>query len=389
MVLRNFLDFAVPILWVLIALGVITYVLFVKRRHGVFTALRRLLSTRVLVPLFFVFVISFISAGLKFIDPREVGVVVSLFEDRGVRERPVKSGLHWIWPIFEQAIRYPIIMQSYTMSGRTTEGQKLGDDAIRARTSDGQLVIIDVTTLFQIDADLAVDLHILWQDRYIEDFIRPGLRAFVRSQASKFTVDEINSHKRKAFEDALNELTKSHCQGTGVTPHTILVRNITFSPEYALSVEEKMTALQRVTEAEYQAKQVANLAKGDAEKVKINARAQADAIKVTAKAKADAHLVKAEAEADALKLIGRALDNRENLLTYRYIDKLSPNIKAMLLPSNSPLILPMPELENAQQAAAIPAAKKPLEKKPTPPELDGKQLMVNQSPLLPPPATAH
>jgi regulator of protease activity HflC (stomatin/prohibitin superfamily) len=266
------------------------------------------------------------------------------------------------------------------MAGRPNEGDKLGNDAIYARTSDGQLVIIDTTMLFKIDADLAVDLHINWQDRYIRDFIRPGLRAFVRSQASKFTVDEINSHKRKAFEDALNELAKVHCQNTGVQPHVILVRNITFSPEYATSVEEKMTALQRVTEAEYKAKQVANLARGDAEKIKIKARAEADAIRVTAEARANAHLVKAEAEAEALELIARSLEQRDNLLTYRYIDKLSPNIKAMLLPSNAPLILPMPQLENTPQEAALPAAvTPPLQPQPAPPAAADKPLLVEQS----------
>jgi regulator of protease activity HflC (stomatin/prohibitin superfamily) len=382
MVLRNFLDFIVPISWALIVIGGIAYLLLVRRRYGLPAALRRLFSYRVLVPLLILFVISFISAGMKFIDPREVGVVISLFEDRGVRERPVKSGLHWVWPIFEEVVRYPVVMQSYTMAGRPTEGDKLGDDAIRARTSDGQLVIIDTTMLFQIDADLAVDLHILWQDRYIQDFIRPGLRAFVRSQASKFTVDEINSHKRKAFEDAVNELAKAHCQGTGIQPHVILVRNITFSPEYATSVEEKMTALQRVTEAEYKAKQVANMAKGEAEQIKIRARAEADAIRVTASAEADAHVVKAEAEAKALELIAQSLEQRDNLLTYRYIDKLSPNIKAMLLPSNAPLILPMPELGQEPQAAALPASTvtpplKP-EPLPAPPVTDDKPLLVDQ-----------
>ena len=42
--------------------------------------------------------------------------------------------------------------------------------------------------------------------------------------------------------------------------------------------------------------------------------------------------------------MGSALDRREDLLTYRYIEKLSPNIKAMLLPSETPLILPVPQL---------------------------------------------
>ena len=371
MVLRNVLDFLVPILWALVLLAGVAYLYIVGRRQGVWTALRRLFSLRLLWPALGLVAITVVSASLVFIDPRNVGVVVSLISEKGIRERPLPSGLHWIVPLAEEVIEYPIVMQSYTMSGRPHEGAELGDDAIRARTSDGQLVIIDITSLFRIDPDLAVDLHIKWQDRYIKDFIRPGLRAFVRSQASKFTVDEINSHKRKAFEDALNELTQGHCEGTGLIPEAVLVRNITFSSEYAISVEEKMTALQRVTEAEYKAKQVANLAKGEADKIKIRAKANADAIRVKAQAEADAHVFKAKAEAEALERIADALQQRDNLLTYRYIDKLSPNINAMLLPNNAPLILPMPQLEQGEEQ--LPAAQRPA---------------TQQQPLQPAPKTA-
>ena len=71
-------------------------------------------------------------------------------------------------------------------------------------------------------------------------------------------------------------------------------------------------------------------------------------------------MVKAEAEAEALNLIAGALEQRDNLLTYRYIDKLSPNISAMLLPNNAPLILPMPELgEPGESPAALPAVQPP------------------------------
>jgi regulator of protease activity HflC (stomatin/prohibitin superfamily) len=65
---------------------------------------------------------------------------------------------------------------------------------------------------------------------------------------------------------------------------------------------------------------------------------------IEAKATAEARVLKAQAEATALRLVGAELNHREDLLTYRYIDKLSPNIKAMLLPSETPLILPLPQL---------------------------------------------
>ena len=361
MILKNVVDLFVPFLWALLALGTLVYFLVIRRSHGWLVATRRLFSYRILWPLLGVVTVNLASASLVFIDPREVGVVVSLLAPQGVREQPMGPGLHLKVPVFEDVIRYPIIVQSYTMSGRAYEGEELGDDAIRARTADGQLVIIDVTLLFRIRAEMAVNLHINWQDRYIRDFIRPGLRAFVRSQAARFNVDEINSEKRKAFEEALNDLTVTHTRGSGLEPLKILVRNITFSPEYATSVEEKMTAKQRITEAEYEAQKMANLATGEGRKITIKARAKAQAIRDVAEAEAEAHVVKAKAEAEALEHIAQALQQRDNLLTYRYIDKLSPNIRAMLLPNNAPLILPMPQLNDADQPQAAVLEQAPAE----------------------------
>ena len=198
MVLRNVLDFLIPLLWLAVVLATLVYFWIVGRRNGLLTALRKFFSLRLLWPALVLISITFFSASMVFVDPKEVGVVVSLLSKNGIRERPLKAGLHFIVPLAEHVKRYPIVMQSYTMSYRPMEGDKLGDDAIQARTSDGQLVIIDITALYRIDADLAVLLHVLWQDRYEQDFIRPGLRAFVRNQASRFSVDEINSGNRKS-----------------------------------------------------------------------------------------------------------------------------------------------------------------------------------------------
>ena len=45
-----------------------------------------------------------------------------------------------------------------------------------------------------------------------------------------------------------------------------------------------------------------------------------------------------------MQLIGEALQKNPNLLTYEYINKLSPNIRVMLVPNNAPFLLPLPDL---------------------------------------------
>ena len=67
-----------------------------------------------------------------------------------------------------------------------------------------------------------------------------------------------------------------------------------------------------------------------------------------AEGKADAIKTEAQAQSEALKLIAEALKEDPQLLTYQYIEKLSPNIRVMLVPSNNPLILPLPDLMETQ-----------------------------------------
>ncbi|MFN7037195.1 MAG: hypothetical protein ACK4SN_12620, partial [Bellilinea sp.] len=73
---------------------------------------------------------------------------------------------------------------------------------------------------------------------------------------------------------------------------------------------------------------------------------QAEAKKQAAQLEAEAILTRAEAEAKALQVISEALKDKPELLTYQYITKLSPNIQALLLPSNAPFLFPLPELNN-------------------------------------------
>jgi regulator of protease activity HflC (stomatin/prohibitin superfamily) len=230
------------------------------------------------------------------------------------------------------------------MSTRPSENQVPGDDSIRARTADGQMVTMDTTVIFRVDPTEVVQLHIQWQDRYVRDLLRPAMRSKLRDGVAQYTVNEVNSYKREYFVDKFAEQMRHACKGTGILIEQVYIRNIGFSEEYATSVEQKQMAEQGMTRAEHEAKQIENLAKGKAERIKIMATAEAAAIVIEAKAAAEARVVKAQAEARALRLIGEPLNQREDLLTFRYIEKLAPNIKAMLLPSETPLILPLPQL---------------------------------------------
>jgi regulator of protease activity HflC (stomatin/prohibitin superfamily) len=292
--------------------------------------------------------ITLIYRSVIFVEPQQVGVVISLVAPDGYRDRPLRSGLRFLVPLAEEVKRYPIYWQTYTMASKPTEGQKPGDDSILARTADGQEVSLDSSVIFQVDTEEVIRLHIEWQGRYIEDFVRPVVRGLVRTQVSQYTVDEVNSSKRLDLERDLDDQVRAVFQGKGLILDRFILRNIAFSPEYAAAVEQKQIALQGKIQAEYQAEQVRRLAQGEADATRTRAQGEAEAVRT-----------KAAAQADALTLIAQALARNKDLLTYQYIEKLSPAIRVMLVPSNVPYILPLPSMEepgaSATPAPAVPS----------------------------------
>jgi prohibitin 2 len=344
----NMLDQVLNALTILAWVLFVLYLLFSTLRGfqagGVSGAIGSVTRWRVLIALLLVIGISLLSASLVFVQPQEVAVVVSLVSRDGYREDPLRSGLHWIAPLAEKTVIYPIYWQTYTMSSEALEGEKIGDDSIAARTSDGQAVYVDVSVIYRIDSNDVIRIHIDLQDRYIQDYIRPVLRGIVRTEVSQFTADEVNSSKRKNLEAILDEKMREAFGEKGFVLDRFLLRNIGFSTAYASAIEQKQVAEQEKQQKEFQAEQIRKLAEGQRDKYKLEAEGQAAAIVLEGQASADVILLKAQAEAEALKLIKQALDGDQNLITYRYVDKLGPGVQVMLVPADNPYLLPLPDL---------------------------------------------
>lgn len=342
--LDNLLNGITLTAWVVFVLYLLLVALRGYQFGGAREAGREIFSVRTVGVFLVLLVLSLLNASLVFIEPPDTGVVISLFSRDGYREQPMRSGLHFIVPLAERVERYPIYWQNYTMSNEPLEGDKVGNDAIAARTSDGQLVYVDLSVIYRIDANEVVRLHIDLQNRYVEDFIRPVLRGIVRTEVSQFTADEVNSSQRKNLEANLDELLREAFGEKGLVLDRFLLRNIAFSPEYTDAIEAKQVAEQERVQREYEAEQIRRLAQGQSDKFRIEAEGRASAIIQEGEAEAEVIRIKAEAQAEALRLINEILSQNRDLITYQYVDKLGPGIQVMLVPNDNPYLLPLPEM---------------------------------------------
>ncbi|MBZ0305394.1 MAG: hypothetical protein K8I82_04930, partial [Anaerolineae bacterium] len=129
--------------------------------------------------------------------------------------------------------------------------------------------------------------------------------------------------------------------GEGLQLVDVLVRNVTFTEEYAQAIENAQVAEVRIREEEFRIQEVEKQAKQE--------EARAEGI-------ANARVIEAEGEATALQLIAEVIEDNPALLQYQYVVSLSDNIQIMALPANSPYIFDMeamtqsvPEIEENGQ----------------------------------------
>lgn len=270
-----------------------------------------------------------IGAGLLQVGPTERAVVFNVLTGE-LGEDPLEPGLHIIIPAVQQAFIYPVSRQEYTMSGTSSEGAQGGNDAIQARSIDGQDVIADVTVIFTITPEDVELVHRNWSDvsqGYLLGLIRPTVRSIVRDVIATFEAEQIFGASRTEVQDEIERRVVEELGEEGFTIIDILLREINFSTEFINAIEQRQVAeLDR------------DRAAVEAETARIKAGGLADARIEEARGEAEAIRIQAAAEAEALRLVSEQIATNPNLIQYTYITELGDNVSLILLPSNSPFI---------------------------------------------------
>ena len=242
-----------------------------------------------------------------------------------------QPGISLVNPITTDYRHYDVSRQTYTMSSIQFEGDVQGDDAVEARTSGGQQVVIDLTMIYRINPDDVNLVHVNWpNNRYRDELIRPLLRSVVRDAVSIFPVESVYQ-ERATIDNQITEAVIPAMEREGFTVEDILVRNVTFAPEYATAIEAAQIAEVNIREQEFRVREV------EQEAAQVEARARGVA---------EARIIQAEADAQALRLVAEVLAENPNLLQYEYIQRLSDQVTVLGLPASSPFIFDLAGIAN-------------------------------------------
>lgn len=302
-------------------------------------------------------VFSVISQGILIVEPTQVAVVVNTIN--GTLEDPARgAGTSVVIPVVQQYYVYPITQQQYTMAGRELEGQVRGNDAVQARTRDGQEISIDITVLYAVNPAKVNTVHTRWLNGYQDNFVRPTVRGIVRETVSGFGAEEIYGLRRGEMETEMQQRLSVRFDEEGLTLTDLLVRDISFSEQFRQAIEQKQIADQEAQRAELQIRQREN----EAAQLRAQAQGERDARIARAEGEAQSIILRAQAEAEALRLVSEQVAANPSLIQYLYVQNLSDNVNIALVPANSPFLFDFNSLAQPNpdfRAPAVPQIELP------------------------------
>ena len=273
------------------------------------------------------------SQGILIVEPTQVAVVVNTLTGN-LENPPRKAGTSIVIPVVQQYYLYPTTQQTYTMSGKDTEGVVRGNDAVAARTVDGQEVSLDISVIYAVDPALVNTVHTRWQTGYQDNFVRPTVRGFVRDVVSAYRAEDIYGTLRTEMETTMQDKISERFTQEGLVLTDLLVRDISFSEQFRQAIEDKQIADQDAQRAQLQVRQREN----EADQLRAQAAGERDAAIQRAEGESQSIILRAQAEAEALRLVSEQIAANPSLIQYLYVQNLSDNINVALVPSNSPFL---------------------------------------------------
>ncbi len=258
-------------------------------------------SRLILLGVLAVVIIVLLANTILIIDAGEMAVIFNQLSG-GLSSR--YPGTNILIPGLQKPILYDTRVQTYTMSATYAEGERRGDDAIETLTKDGQMVRMDLSIRFHIDPTRGTNLHREIGPDYINKVVRPEIRNQIRLAVSGYPVTEVYTEKRSEIQNQTQENLKRKFNMSYLILDEILIRNISFSPEFEKAIEQKQIAQQDSQRMQYV------LDKERQEK--------------------DRKIIEAQGEAESIRLKAIVLAQNPALIQYEYVQKLAPGVKTII-----------------------------------------------------------
>ena len=259
-------------------------------------------------------VLLLISQSVVVIQAGTAGVVKRL----GAVKGEMAPGLHFILPFVDQVVLYPTVKKTYEASEIPDQSQAdYPDIIISALTSDGQQIKVGITARFMIQPGKAAwILQNLGTERdYVEKVVKTEIRGSGRRVPTKFAAYDLYTKTSYEAQQVLFDEISPKFQENGLILDELVLRNITFTDEYARTLEEKQIALENIS----------------TERNKLERE----------KMRKEQKIVAAEGDARSIEIRQTALTKNPTIIQWEFVQKLAPNIQWGILPQGAVPMLNM------------------------------------------------
>ncbi|MBP1660997.1 MAG: hypothetical protein H6P95_2189, partial [Candidatus Aminicenantes bacterium] len=193
-----------------------------------------------------IIVIALIVQALVTVQAGTVGVVLRL----GAVRQELPPGLHLIVPFIDRVVIFPTLKKTYEASDTPQSSEAdYPDIIVSALTSDGQQIRVGLTARFMIAPGKAAWIvqNLGTEREYVEKVVKTEIRGSGRRVPTRFAAYDLYTKKSYEAQQALFDEIGPKFEKNGLILDEIVIRNITFTPEYAKTLEEKQIALENIT----------------------------------------------------------------------------------------------------------------------------------------------
>lgn len=249
-----------------------------------------------------IFILIIVPASIRVVPVNHALVIFNILNKK---YRMAAEGINFVLPLVNHTQMYDLRRQEYTMTKARGEGRRANvDDALWSPTAEGLQVGLDLTAWYRVDRDSVIDVHRTIGPNYEEKVVRPAIRSVVRHVVSDFKVLDVYSGKRKEIEQLINEMVKELVESDGFIIDEIILRDVTFTQDFARAIEEKQVAQQEAQKMEYVLEKESK--------------------------EAERKVIEAGGKAKAIEIVQVALRKSPDYINYLYVDKLSDEIKVIV-----------------------------------------------------------
>jgi regulator of protease activity HflC (stomatin/prohibitin superfamily) len=249
--------------------------------------------------------VAVLAQSLVTVQAGTVGVVKRL----GAVRQELSPGLHVIVPFIDRVVIFPTLKKTYEASETPQSSEAdYPDIIIAALTSDGQQIRVGMTARFMIAPGKAAWIvqNLGTEREYVEKVVKTEIRGSGRRVPTRFAAYDLYTKKSYEAQQALFDEIAPKFQANGLILDEIVIRNITFTPEYAKTLEEKQIALENIT----------------TEKNKLEQE----------KIRKEQKIVEAEGDAKSIEIRQAALTKNPTIIQWEFVQKLAPNVQWGIMP---------------------------------------------------------